>query len=470
MFHFFTQTLGRLHPLLVHLPIGILVLAILFYFLSRRERFHSLQPAVSVSLLIGFFAALLSVITGYGLSLGGDYAAAAVVKHQWAGIVTVILTGVTWYLHHKKHTLELGGWVTMLTGLVLTGHWGGSLTHGEGYLAGMFSPASDSDKVYTPKPIPDIEEAVVYTDIIQPILEARCYSCHSSTKQKGKLRLDQPEFILKGGEEGKVLSPGNPEQSSLIERLFLQDKDEDHMPPIEKPQPGPQELALLHWWVKTGGSFTMKVKEGQKDDKVIPALAFLKEGKTGPEKMEESWLPTRNPSSADPKLIQSLIAKGWAIVPLAQGMNHLSANAIGVDSLDKQSWDLLEKLAPQLVELRLGQCAVGDADMPQVAKLKNLHRLFLENTKVTDKGLALLQPLEHIRYLNLSRTQVTPAGIKSLKPFKELRYLYLYREGVNGKAWLENAGSIPLSAIDTGGYKVPTLASDTIELTEPIKN
>lgn len=470
MFHFFTQSLGRLHPLLVHLPIGILILAALFYLLSRRERFHSLQPAVSVSLLIGFFTALLSVITGYGLSLGGDYAAAAVVKHQWAGIVTVILTGATWYLHHKKHSLEWGGWLGMLFGLVLTGHWGGSLTHGEEYLAGFFSPTSDSVKVYTPKPIPNIEEAVVYTDIIQPILEARCYSCHSSTKQKGKLRLDQPEFILKGGEEGKVLSPGNPEQSSMIERLFLQDKDEDHMPPIEKPQPGPQELALLHWWVKTGGSFTMKVKEGQKDEKVIPALAFLKEGKAAPEKMAETWIPSGNPSPADPKLIQSLIAKGWAIVPLAQGMNHLSANAIGVDSLDEQNWDLLEKLAPQLVELRLGQCNIGDAEMIRVANLKNLYRLFLENTRVTDKGVALLKPLTQMRYLNLSRTQVTPAGIKSLAPLQQLRYLYLYREGVSGKAWLDNAGGIPLSIIDTGGYKVPTLASDTIELTEPIKN
>lgn len=470
MLHFFTQTFGRLHPLLVHLPIGILILAALFYFLSKRKRFYVLQPAISVSLLVGFLVALLSVISGYGLSLQGDYPDTAVAKHQWAGIVTVLLTGTTWYLHNKKHQLETGGWVAMLLGLVITGHWGGSLTHGEGYLSGMFSPNTDSASVYNPKPIANIEEAIVYTDIIQPILEARCYSCHSSTKQKGKLRLDQPDFILQGGEEGKVLSPGNPEQSALIERLFLPDKDEDHMPPIDKPQPGPQELALLHWWVKTGGSFTMKVKEAEKDDKVIPALAFLKEGKTNPEQMEESWVPKDNPTAADPKLIKSLMAKGWSIVPLAHGTHFLSANGIGVDSLDKESWDLIEKLTPQLVELRLGHCQVGDEEMERVGRMKNIVRLFLENTKVSDKGLVFFKPLGQLRYLNLSRTQVTPAGIKSLASLQQLRYLYLYREGVNGKAWLENTGGIPVSMIDTGGYKVPTLASDTIELTEPIKN
>lgn len=470
MLHFFTQTIGRLHPLLVHLPIGILLLSALFYFLSRKPRFNTLDTAVSISLLIGFLTALLSVITGYGLSLNGDYADTAVAKHQWAGIVTVALTGLVWYLRVRKNTLEMASWFLMLAGLFLTGHWGGSLTHGEGYLGGIFRSGEDSLAVYAPKPIPDIEEAIVYTDMIQPILEARCYSCHGPNKQKGKLRLDQPDLIIKGGEEGKVISPGNPEQSALVERLFLPAGDKDHMPPREKPQPGSQELALLHWWVKNGGSFTQKVKEAKKDEKIGPVLAFFREAKPQQAQVVESYLPVEQVPAADTRVLKALFQKGWSVVSVAQGSQFLIANAIGTDTLDKEGWELLEKISPQLFELKLGYSKVRDADLSRLAVFRNLSKLSLNNTAVSDKGLSSLQGLTRLKYLNLSQTNVTPSGLRVLSSLKELHQLYLYREGISGKEWLEKGSGLRNVIIDTGGYKVPTLASDTVELTAPRNN
>lgn len=467
MFSFFTQTVGRFHPLVVHLPIGILLLAALFYFLSKKEKYRSLERAVTLSLLIGFFSALLSVITGYGLSLGGDYATDAVVKHQWTGILTVLLIGLTGWLRIKKQALETGGWCLMLAGLILTGHWGGSLTHGEGYLKAMFQPSADTVAVYNPKPIPQIEEAVVYTDIIQPILEARCYSCHGPQKQKGKLRLDQPDFIAKGGEEGKILSPGNPEQSALIGRLFLPIDDKDHMPPREKPQPGPQELDLLHWWVKTGGSFTQKVKDGEKTDAVKTALAALQEGKAGVVVKEESVWPEKEPPAADPAVIRWLIQRGWAIAPLAQNTHYLSANSIGVDSLGPSDWENLKKISAQVLELRLGHTLVKESDIAELAAFPNLYKLSLEHTLVADPSLAVIGKLNTLRYLNLSHTRITPAGLSKLAGLPELRRLYVYNPGISGTQWWKAAGSLSTKILDTGGYKVPVLASDTTVLTKP---
>ena len=118
--------------------------------------------------------------------------------------------------------------------ITVTGHLGGSLTHGSTYLTeGLQSGAEQGAAI---KPIPNIQEAVVYTDVVQPLLEAKCYSCHGASKQKGKLRLDQQEFILKGGKSGQTMEPGNADESEMIKRMLLPVDNEDHMPPKEKSQ------------------------------------------------------------------------------------------------------------------------------------------------------------------------------------------------------------------------------------------
>jgi hypothetical protein len=68
-----TEFIGRFHPVLVHLPIGVLLLAALFQWLSRKEKYQSLSFAVSISLFWGMISAILACISGYLLSNSGDY-------------------------------------------------------------------------------------------------------------------------------------------------------------------------------------------------------------------------------------------------------------------------------------------------------------------------------------------------------------------------------------------------------------
>jgi hypothetical protein len=120
--------------------------------------------------------------------------------------------------------------VSLLLLLFGTGHFGGSLTHGSDYLSAAFS--SDEDSVTTQqKIIPNIQEATVYADIVQPMLQSKCYSCHGTKKQKGGLRVDDPQLLIKGGKDGEVIFPGKAEESELVKRLLLAREDEDHMPP-----------------------------------------------------------------------------------------------------------------------------------------------------------------------------------------------------------------------------------------------
>src|SRR5690606_37472710 len=112
--------------------------------------------------------------------------------------------------------------------LSLTGHWGGSLTHGEDYLfaAVSLSPSESLDPVDHIRRISNVEEAVLYDAVIQPILAARCYDCHSAKKEKGDLRLDKVEYILRGGKNGAVIKDGPADSSALYHRLLLPLEDE----------------------------------------------------------------------------------------------------------------------------------------------------------------------------------------------------------------------------------------------------
>lgn len=92
-----------------------------------------------------------------------------------------------------------------------------------------------------------------YEREIRPILERRCYSCHSRLQQKGGLRLDAGALIHRGGKEGPVLSAGNAVQSTLLQRLISTDDDE-RMPPEGKPLPADQ-IALIRAWIEGGAVY-----------------------------------------------------------------------------------------------------------------------------------------------------------------------------------------------------------------------
>ena len=96
-----TSFIGHFHPVLVHLPIGILLLAILFEFLSRREKYGSLTSAVELSWLLGGIAAAFSCVTGYMLSLSGEYEGDTLTRHQYLGIAVAVVSFLAFYLKKK---------------------------------------------------------------------------------------------------------------------------------------------------------------------------------------------------------------------------------------------------------------------------------------------------------------------------------------------------------------------------------
>lgn len=456
-----SQFIGRFHPVLVHLPIGILLLALLLQQLSRKEKYAVSPGALKVIWLTGIISALLSCITGFLLSNNGEYDGTTVSLHMWAGIaVTAVSLLVAAKVFSRQYDgLYRAGSIGLLFLIIVTGHLGGTLTHGEGYLTGTIN----EDKAPAPVVMPagDLQEAMVYNDMVRPLLQARCYDCHGERKQKGKLRLDSPDAILKGGKHGAIIEKGTVEENELIKRLLLPKDNDDHMPPKQKPQLTKEQIALLHWWVEQGAPFSKKGKDLQQTDKVKIFLAALQQPVSPGAASNEPEAPVE---AADPKAIEALKSRGVVVLPIAQNSNYLSVNFVSASKIADKDLQMLLPLKKQLVALKLSETPITDAGMGLMAGFANLRKLHLDHTNITDKGLAFLSMLGSLQYLNLVGTGVSLQGLKALQGLKELKSIYLYQTGIKSTEWPALKKMFPGVAIDTGGYRLPTLAGDTTEV------
>jgi len=448
-----TTFAGRFHPVLVHLPIGILVLGCFFQLLTISRKFIFLKPSIPLVYLFGAFGAILSCITGYLLSQGGDYNGATVDIHQWLGIGLAILTTLAYLISRKEmkpfllHTMA----GVLLILVTLTGHFGGTLTHGADYLnAGL--DEGKALKTAIP-PVANVQEALAYTHMIQPLLQNRCYSCHGADKQKGKLRLDTRAFMLKGGEDGKAVVPGSAEESELIKRLLLPLSAEDHMPPKEKPQLTAEEIELLSWWILQGADFDQKIKDLKQPGKIKQTLLSFQSGAI--KKMElPDEVPAVEVSKADAEIIADLKKKGVVVIPVTGASNYLSVSFVTAKA-NPETLKLLSGLKKQLIWLNLANTAFDDEGIKILSGLTSLIRLSLNRTAVTDKGLQQIKALKHLQYLSLVGTKITAAGVEQLKALVELRSVYLYQSAVEKKDHERLKKIFNKVNMDFGGYIVP---------------
>lgn len=454
--------IGRFHPILVHLPIGILLLGCLFQLLTINPKFLGVRPAVPLIYLLGGLGAVFSSVSGYLLSQSGDYDGNMIDIHQWLGISVSIISLSVYVLYRKQvkeATLNLVAVVLVIL-ITLTGHYGGSLTHGSDYITSALKD-DGKGKAAIP-PVANVQQAMAYTHMIQPLLQNRCYSCHGAEKQKGKLRLDGKDFIFKGGEDGKALVPGSAEESELIKRLLLPPTNNDHMPPKEKPQLTPEEIALLQWWVQQGADFNKKVQDLKQSEK---DKALLLSFQTGAAKKENKAndVPATEVSKADDAALEKLKQAGVVVIPAVGSSNYLSASFVTAKA-EVEVLKLLEPLKKQLIWLNVANTALDDKGMENIAKLDNLIRINLSRTKVTDKGIALLKGINHLQYVNLVGTKVTAKGVQELKSLEELNSIYLYQTAVTKADEASLKKVFAKVTLDFGGYVVPTLEKDTTEV------
>ncbi len=120
------------------------------------------------------------------------------------------------------------------------------------------------------RPGPDVREQY-FEQKVRPLLAENCYSCHGGKKQKGGLRLDSLEAILKGGETGPAVVPGKPDESLLVEAIHYQGLE---MPPTGRL--APEKVAALARWVSLGAPWPARDRVAHAGSpSVAPGLSSL---------------------------------------------------------------------------------------------------------------------------------------------------------------------------------------------------
>jgi len=279
----FWQMLGRLHPLVVHFPISLLWVGLLFECIAWRKKSDQFQSTISVILWVGTITAALAVGLGFILINQDDYSGNTITIHQWSGIVTAILSGLTLYAFVAKESksYRLLLFLTVL-GVSFAGHYGAMLTHGEDYLDLKKEVKTQKISFHPSLNVEKLQGEIDQNQKQDLGIEARnilanhCYDCHSIKKSKGKLRLDALEYVLKGGKDGPALVLGHPEKSEMIRRIKLPASDDDAMPTKGK-RLTKKEIEIIEVWVKQGAPWPSSTL------KIVPSKAALSQQSAGEE-------------------------------------------------------------------------------------------------------------------------------------------------------------------------------------------
>ena len=263
----FWELLGRLHPLIVHFPIGLLVVAFLFEIATLGNRRRGLRDGIRAMVWIGAVSALAAAVVGWLLARTGGYAGETLSYHQWTGLATAVLALATaWMLRKATASRKPSDWTRYrlvfalcLTGITVAGHLGATITHGEGYLTSALpwnQPESQAGELLAEFASLD-QTDYQSTQLDRLNLEVRaifahkCYKCHSTEKHEGDLILDTQEGVFAGGESGPILIAGDARNSDIVRRINLPRTHDDAMPQKGKVLT-PEEIELIERWIDLG--------------------------------------------------------------------------------------------------------------------------------------------------------------------------------------------------------------------------
>lgn len=458
------QFAGRFHPLVVHFPIALLLLAALLYLVDARARARRPEPVVPASTAVGLVlwlgasSAVVAAIAGLLLGSSGGYGGDTYSRHQWLGLsvaATSMITALLWTVGDRGQRwprAQAGLFAIVVALLVAAGHLGARLTHGEGYLAehapSMLRGVLGGARQQGPRLAGRSPESIkVYEALVAPVLQGQCVSCHGPAKAEGDLRLDTPQGIAKGGDDGPVVAPGRAASSDLIRRVWLPASHEDAMPPAGHRPLSPADASLLRWWIDQGARADLTLADAEIGPEIAPVIEAL----VGPISRGGPTLPTVQVPPATREAIASVTARGFVVEPVADGTPFLHVHATNAGArIDDEAVAVLSEMAPQIAWLDLAATGVTDTGLATLARLPNLTRLHLQRTAIGDAGLAHLEGLAHVEYLNLYGTRVTDAGLARLSALKGLRTLYVWQTAVTPAGVARLTSALPRLTVEMG--------------------
>lgn len=408
--------LGRAHPLVLHVPIVLLLIAVIW---ENWPAVSGLHKIGDFWLGIGACATGLTALTGLILSKEGGYDDTWLPGHQWGGVFTALFSW-GWYAFRDffrthKRPRQLSALVLAI-GLLWTSHQGATLTHGADFLTAPLM------KKTTETPLFDPATAQLYEDMVRPILVAKCNGCHNAAKRKGELSMETPDMLRKGGKSGILWDTTAPDLGLMMQRIHLSENDKKHMPPAGKPPLTPTEIQIIEHWIRLGAPFEQKLA-ALPSDHPLHILA----SNWGASTATKAW----NFSFADAEDISRLNNATRSVRPVNAGEPALTVSFFGISTFNPEQIRELSPIRQQVVELNLNRMPLAGMDISLLAQFPNLQELNLAATGIKGDGLeAALKPLGSLRRLSLAETAVKSTDLAFLAAMPNLQQVFLWNSGV----------------------------------------
>lgn len=431
---FFLLFLGRLHPILLHFPIVLIILLLLFEIVKFFKWANISDPVVLIVLIIAAISSLISIGAGFFLFASGDYSGTLLEQHFWAGVITgfLILATVAAYVLYLNSGRWQGLYVVMLIGsnisVAMASHLGGSITHGQDYLTEHLQLVFDTSEAHEVKPE---SQMLLYEDILDPIFQAKCISCHNSLKAKGNLLMTSYESLLHPGESNNPsLSPGHPEKSELYKRVVLPLDHDDHMPPEGKTPMTENEISVLKYWILSGAKKDFKLQDAKTDtvintaiENLLPELSrYKRKARIGSIKLQALESDLQKIASTLDIVIQRDSSSEENYFTIAMRFPPAS--------FTNEQFKIIHPYVEVFSKASLVSSGIDDAGLYYIGQMLNLEKLFLQKTGIDGSGLVYLQNLPKLRVLNLSFTKVDDKAALDLLKFPQLEEVYLYRTNI----------------------------------------
>lgn len=427
------QVAGRMHPMVLHLPIGILILLIVFVMLRSLFTKKQFRKIILICLAMASVSAAVTALFGFFLSIGGDYGVSSLQQHKFSGVALSIITFflLVWYRNVKKSEIVFySATIFTIVLLVFAGHTGSVLTHGENF---VFEPVSNKMKE-----VLTVENASLYQLAVMPVLEKKCFSCHNESKAKGKLVMTSAEKFKLGGESGIAFSAGYPDSSRMMQYIHLPLQHDDHMPPDGKAQLSQSEIVLLEAWIQSGASFDKKFDQFNEGD-TLKLLAANIVSSLSKNQISESY----NFKAVSADVVSKMNTPFRTVFPLYQNSPALQADFFVKESFTLNSLEELKAIKDQLVILNLSKMPVTDADIKTIGQFTNLEKLNLNFTEVKGEGLTSLKSLEHLESISLSGNPINKQALEPILSLPALTEVFIWNTSIQENEIAELQKSYP---------------------------
>jgi len=450
------EFLGSFHPVILHLPIGLWFGLLLLLFADCITKKHSLRNYLFVGACITFFTGVIAFITGANLYLAGSYSRETLVPHMY-GALFFLAGALAFCVLVKRGAGNFVLWLTALASMALlgfAGHVGGVITHGDPMEKApwiVLKQQNEEQALKLAARKASASDPLVFDHVVMPILENKCINCHGTSRAKGKLRMDSFEALVQGGSNGPSLVPGNIKESLMLERVHLPLHIKEHMPPKDKEQLTPEELAFLEWWVASAADPKLKVSKATFPEEIKPLIAsFTGDSPDAIQRRQE-----RAMKAALFERHQKIAAQfPGTLTQAVQGESRFELHSASMYDIDEAAlrelikpivnyivrvdwynrrmeaeWVDLLKHCSNLEVLNLRQSEISEEQLiALIEQNPKLHSLNFYGVGISDTIIPTIKPRiarGQLAKVNLTETQLSPEGLQELQaavPRVTLRY------------------------------------------------